>query len=147
MSKENTPVTKKLQHEFSLTNHAQDRMRERFPHALKDIEFEQSEWIRNRRMYEFFWNSTVENRVINDTLFMQYIQEKYGFDKKLKFFANNDMLFIGVMSGGGNRIVTVVNRHTYSSKYLRPSEQKMKKKPDTYRSKMTGFKKKKRPHE
>ena len=144
-------MAKKLQQEFSLTKHAMDRMRERFPHAMKDLEFEQSAAIRIRKMYEFLWNSTIENRVINDTMFMQYVQEKYGYDKNLKFFANQDMLFIGViMANGGNYIVTVVNRLDYASKYLRPVTQKMKKKPDTYRvrtssiqNKLPAFKKKK----
>lgn len=127
-------MSKTLQRQFSLSRHAMDRMRERFPHAMKEIEFEQSPGLRTKKMYEFLWNASIENRVINDTVFMQYIREKYGYDKNLKFFANNDMLFIGVMSAEGNCIVTVVNRLDYSSRHLRPVEKKMQKKHDTYSS-------------
>ena len=102
---------------------------------MEDIDFEQSPALRIRKMYEFLLNSTVENRVINDTMFMQYVQEKYGYDKTLKFFANRDMLFIGVITPTGNFIVTVVNRMGYSSRYLQPSERKLQKKPNTFRNK------------
>ena len=126
-------MSKKLQEEFSLTKHAQDRLRERFPDAMKEIEFEQSAGLRIRKMYEFLWNSTVENRVVNDTLFMQYCHERYGYDKTLKFFVNHDMLFIGVISTHGNYIVTVVNRNGYTSRYLHPTEKKLQKKHATIR--------------
>ena len=123
----------KLQQSFTLTRHAMDRLRERFPHVMDDVNFLQSPVERNRKMYDFLLNSTVENRVVNDTMFMQYVQEKYGYDKTLKFFANNDMLFIGVITESGNYIVTVVNRLENASRYLRPTERKVQRKPDTYR--------------
>lgn len=126
-----------LQQSFTLTRHAMDRIKERFPEAMTDIMFEQSAAIRNRKLYEFLWNSTLENRVINDTMFMQYAYEKYGFDKQFKFFANGDMLFIGVIATDGNYIVTVVNRSTYVCRYLRPTVRKLQKKPNTFQVKQT----------
>lgn len=130
-------MAKSLQQEFTLTRHAQDRIKERFPLAMEEVMFEQSAAMRNRKMYEFLWNATVENRVINDTMFMQYVREKYGYDKTLKFFANRDMLFIGVITPDGNFIVTVVNRDNYASRYLRTTERKLQKKPDTFRVRHT----------
>lgn len=123
----------RLQQQFSLTLHAQERMRERFPHLMKDVDIEQTQALRVRKMYQFFWNSTVENRVINDTMFMQFIQDKYGYDKAFKFFVNGEMLFIGVVNPKGNAIVTVVDRTYYASRHLRPTTQKFKKKPNTFR--------------
>ena len=138
----------KLQEKFSLTRHAQTRLRERFPHEMEDLNFEQSPALRIRKMYEFLWNSTVENRVVNDTMFMQYVQEKYGYDNTFKFFANHDMLFIGVIDPRGrNVIVTVVNRRDYSSLHLRPSERKLQKKPNTFRAKRPWFHIIKKKHE
>lgn len=145
-------MAKKLQEEFTLTKHAQDRIRERFPHAMDEVDFLQAPADRLRKMYEFLWNATVENRVINDTMFMQYIQEKYGYDKTFKFFANRDMLFIGVVASNGNFIVTVVNRNDYVSRYLRPTEKKMQKKPVAFRRppkprpQLPAFRMKKREH-
>lgn len=127
-------MAKTLQEQFTLTRHAQDRMLERFPDAMKDILFEKSAAIRNRMMRDFLLNATVENRAINDTMFMQFLQEKYGFEKNFKFFANQNMLFIGVIDNGANCIVTVVNRSDYSSKYLRPVERKLQKKPNTFKA-------------
>lgn len=127
-------MAKTLQEQFTLTRHAQDRMHERFPEAMQDIQFEKSAAVRNRMMRGFLLNATVENRVINDTMFMQFLHEKYGFDKNFKFFANQNMLFIGVIDNGANYIVTVVNRSDYSSKYLRPVERKLQKKPNTFKA-------------
>lgn len=149
---ENTPMAKKLQEEFTLTKHAQQRIRERFPHAMEEVDFLPTPADRLRKMYEFLWNATLENRVINDTLFMQYIQDKYGYDKSFRFFANQDMLFIGVVATNGNFIVTVVNRNDYVSRYLRPTEKKMQKKPVTFRRppkprpQLPAFRMKKREH-
>ena len=123
----------KLQQSFTLTRHAMDRIRERFPLAMEEVNFLQTPVERNRKMYDFLLNSTIEKRVIHDTMFMQFVQEKYGYDKSLKFFANNDMLFIGIVTESGNYIVTVVNRHDYASKYLRPTAKKIQRKPDTFR--------------
>lgn len=125
---------KREQEEFTLTKHAQDRIRERFPDAMREVELEPIGMMRVRKMYEFLWNSKIEKRSINDTRFMQFIHEKYGFDKKFRFFANQDMLFIGVISPEGNSIVTVVDRCNFVSRHLRPTEKQFQKKPDTHRN-------------
>lgn len=123
----------RLQEQFLFSRHAQDRLRERFPQTMHEIEFEQSAALRIRKMHELLWNSTIENRIINDTMFMQYLHEKYGYDKTMKFFANNNILFIGIMASDANVIVTVVNRDDYASRYLRPVAKKLQPKPNTYR--------------
>ena len=126
-------MSRKLQEEFTLSRHAIQRLRERFPDDMKEVDFEQSPALRIKLMYDFLLAATVENRVIHDTMFMQYLQDKYGYDKAFKFFANGDMLFIGVMSKRGNCIVTVVNRSQYPSRFLRAAEKKIQKKPVTFR--------------
>lgn len=145
-------MVKREQESFTLTKHAQDRMRERFPDVTRDIAFERAGAVRIRMLYEFLWNASVENRVVNDTLFMTYLHEKYGYDKTFRFFANDDMLFIGIIAAEGNFIVTVVNRYNYSSRHLRPVEKKVQKKPNTFRGVKTmkplphNYKAKKREH-
>lgn len=126
-------MSRKIQEEFTLSKHAIQRLQERFPDSMQEINFEQSAALRIKKMYEFLLASTVESRVIHDTMFMQYLQEKYGYNKAFKFFANGDMLFIGVVSKRGNCIVTVVNRSQYPSRFLRATEKKIQKKPVNFR--------------
>lgn len=127
-------MAKREQETFRLTKHALLRMRERFPEELREaVDFEPDDGVRLRKMYEFLWNATVENRVIHDTNFMQFVHEKYGYEKTLRFFASGNMLFIGAIHDGQYNIVTVVDRRNYVSRYLRPVEKKLQKKPVVYR--------------
>lgn len=127
-------MAKREQETFSLTKHALQRMRERFPDEMREaVDFEPNDAIRLRKMYEFLWNATAENRVIHDTKFMQYVHERYGYEKTLRFFVNGNMLFIGAINDGKYNIVTVVDRRNYVSRYLHPVEKKFHKKPVVYR--------------
>jgi hypothetical protein len=55
-----------------------------------------------------------ENRsYINNTEFMSWYYEKYGFDKKFEFLTHEDMLFVVVVDEGKKVIVTCVLARTH----------------------------------
>jgi hypothetical protein len=55
-----------------------------------------------------------ENRsYINNTEFMSWYYEKYGFDKKFEFLAHEDLLFIVVVDNGKKIVVTCVLAKTH----------------------------------
>lgn len=55
-------------------------------------------------------DDTTENKSIkNDTAFMVYLHETYGYDKEFHFFINDDVLFIGVSDEVGKVITTTMS--------------------------------------
>lgn len=114
----------KEQDRFALTKHAQDRIRERFPDAVEELKKCQNLREEEQMMKQFLRNADPVNSLINDTVFMQYLYEEYGYDTRYRFFANKDMLFIGV-EDSHRVIVTVVNRNTYGHRHVRAPEKKL----------------------
>lgn len=114
--------------EFSITKHARNRLRERFPEVMGPIDAEEQTALRVKKMYELLYNATSEKRFLNDTRFMQYIHERYGYEKAYKFFANGNILFIGVVTPNTKYIATVLSRNDHISNHLRPEVKVLQKK-------------------
>lgn len=115
--------------EFSLTNHAIDRLKERFPKIWLAIYDEKiAPALRRKAIYDFFNASTEDRSVINDTRFMQYTSEKYGFDKKISIFTNGDVVFLGVTADGRNAIVTTLDKTSIKIHTLKGTRVKYAKK-------------------
>ena len=59
-------------------------------------------------------NAADEDRShINNTRFMSWYYEKYGFDKRFEFLVNNEIVFIVVIDEGKKMIVTCVLSKTH----------------------------------
>lgn len=92
-----------------LTTHAKDRLRERHDRHLLPYtnlaEFETS-------CYELLNDQAkFTNRHLNDTSFMMFYQEKYGFEKKYRFKEYKNALFVIV----NDRVVTVLDTDQHQS--------------------------------
>jgi hypothetical protein len=85
-----------------LSQHAKDRLRERHDkhllHYTNHIEF-------IRSCYALFDEATWTNRHLNDTLFMDRLRERHGFDAQLRFKEYKNVLFVIV----DNTVVTVLD--------------------------------------
>lgn len=115
-------------HGFNLSRHAIDRLFERHPLIFARIPEGENE--RRSVAYRVLQDATIDKRFINDTRFMVYLREKYGFDNDLSFFRNGDVLFVGLVKpeyGFINKIITTTMAVcTQQSAHLRnvvPKEQ------------------------
>lgn len=92
-----------------LTNHAKDRLRERHDrHLLPYTNIDEF----NASCYELLnVQAKFTNRHLNDTAFMMYYQEKYGFEKKYQFKEYKNALFVIA----DDRVVTVLDTDQHRS--------------------------------
>lgn len=51
--------------------------------------------------------------ILNNTGFMAWYHEKYGYDKRFQFLVNNDLLFVVVIDRGQKVVVTCVSSKTH----------------------------------
>ena len=75
-------------------------------------------------------NAAVESRsYLNNSGFMQWYYDKYGFDKRFEFLVSDDILFVVVVDEGRKVIVTCVSTKTHlaGKVTLRPKFNKIKK--------------------
>ena len=96
--------------EFKITKHASDRLYERCPDYARLIDTETIPAIKIRKTYEFVKPSHEENSFLNNTSFMNYMWNKYGFENSYKFFVYNNIVFVGIVNPNGKFIVTVLCR-------------------------------------
>lgn len=66
---------------------------------------------------------------LNNTGFMQWYYEKYGYDRRFEFLAHDGLLFVVVLDKGKKVIVTCVNAKTHlaGKQSLRPKFNEVKK--------------------
>lgn len=71
-------------------------------------------------------DATEEKSYINDTNFMSYYYEKYGYDRKFKFLINGNVLFVALIENGDMHIVTCMHPSWYNvsnkKKYKKSSQ-------------------------
>ena len=69
---------------------------------------------------------------LNNSEFMSWYYDKYGYDKKFRFLVHNGILFVGVVDDGKCVLVTcvVAKTHIAGKQSLRPKFNKIKKKDD-----------------
>jgi hypothetical protein len=104
--------------DFMITDHAITRLKERFPLIAKQLQEITVPAFRKKFGYDLLAN-TKENRSFkNNSSFMSYLGEKYGFDKKYSFFVNEDIVFVGVTDGDRNVIVTIIDGRDAKIKHL-----------------------------
>jgi len=78
-------------------------------------------------------DEAVESRsYLNNSGFMQWYYEKYGFDKRFEFLVSDDILFVVVIDKGRKIIVTCVTAKTHlaGKTAMRPKFSKVKKKKE-----------------
>jgi hypothetical protein len=93
--------------EFKLSNHAIKRLLERDRNFAAMIPANCPERILRGKAYDYFKQSVEEKSVLNDTKFIMYIQERYGYDP-IKFFINGKTIFVGYVKPDVNIIVTTI---------------------------------------
>lgn len=76
---------------ITLSRHAKDRLCERHDKYLLRY---QNEHEFNRSCYELLDRAEYTNRHKNDTAFMMFFQEKYGYEKRYSFKEWKNVLFV-----------------------------------------------------
>jgi hypothetical protein len=107
----------KATHGYFFSTHALDRLYER--HARI---FENPEQVGKQRWdsaYKVLDDSIEDNSVKNNTAFMVFLHEKYGYHKEFKFFMNGNVLFLGIIDNGKKLIVTTMDKATHNISHLR----------------------------
>jgi hypothetical protein len=88
---------------YILSAHAINRLYDRHSYLFKDPAATGK--IKFNSAYAVL-NDSIENKSIkNDTEYMVFLHEKYGYDKNFHFFINGDVLFVGI-DDGENKIIT-----------------------------------------
>ncbi len=101
---------------FELTVHACDRLYERHAHIFSYIApHGKPRW---ETAYKVLDDCVEDKSVKNNTGFMVYLHEKYGY-KDFKFFVNDDVLFVGIIEDGKKLITTCMSCRTHHVPHLR----------------------------
>ncbi len=122
-----------LKHEYTFTHHLRERFVQRtnkkYTHlqrcrtpdceTCKALTAEIKAGLNeNRRPVDTELNRRIsashENRsYLNNTSFMQWYYDKYGYDKGFKFLVHEDMLFVVVVDNGKKIVVTCIPAKTH----------------------------------
>jgi len=115
--------------EFTLTNHAIVRLRERCETFSKLVDSIASGSLKLKATYDYVAQATEEKSFLNNSIFVNKLGEKYGFDQRYSLFVRNDMVFVGVSGERGNAIVTVLKKSEHYVPHIRESVKKFDKSP------------------
>ena len=107
-----------------LTRHSIDRFGQRFKHLCED---ETSQIV----MYQLIGTSVDNRSFTNNTLFMNYLRERYGYQYRYKFLVNGDVVFVVNSYNGRQTVVTCLTKDMAS--YLKENK-KYKKQPKQYQN-------------
>lgn len=121
------------------TKHAQQRLLERFERSLPDNVIRSAklgDWGPLRmHAFDLFREGREEASVKNDTRFMNYLHETYGYDCRFRFVVNGRCIFVGVEDHDRGKIavVTTIDMATatpaYSAKHMTPRRVMTRKAP------------------
>jgi len=114
--------------EFKITKHASDRLYERCPDYARLIDSTNIPAIKIKLTYEFVKPSHEENSFLNNSSFMNYMWEKYGFENNYRFFVYENIIYIGIINPNGKFIVTVLNKNQSDIPHIKYSVNKFRKK-------------------
>lgn len=104
---------------FTLTKHAIQRLRERFPRIAKELDQHEQPAVKLHKTYQLLWDSSEERSFKNNSMHMKIVQEKYGYDNDYRFFVNGDVIFLGVINDGRRSIVTVMDKKQHVVPHVR----------------------------
>lgn len=105
------------------TRHAQLRLWQRFPKRLSKEARSEFNWgnpsVLLREAFALFREGEERRQIFNDTRFMTYIFDTYGYDKRYAFHANGDIVFVCVEDHENMRIavITVVDMRAGNGSY------------------------------
>lgn len=92
---------------YAISNHALERLYERHGYLFANPSATgKTRW---NSAYAVLDDSTENKSIKNDTAFMVFQHETYGYDKEFRFFVNGDVLFIGVSDSVGKIITTTLS--------------------------------------
>lgn len=118
---------------FHLTNHAVDRLFERFSHVVASVDPSKD---RRSRAQQLFDQAVPDKSVLNDSAFVVRFHEKYGYDVAMHPFVLNEIMWIGIVENTNGKqrciIATVVDRRNYSTNCAQPRVQHKQAKPNTW---------------
>jgi hypothetical protein len=89
---------------YELSMHACKRLYERHPGIFADPQ--QVGKVRWTSAYKVLDDCVEDKSVKNNTRFMVYLHEKYGYEKEFHFFVNGDVLFVGIVEAEGKKLIT-----------------------------------------
>jgi hypothetical protein len=115
--------------DFTLTNHAIERLRERDENFPKLVDNITSTSLKLKATYDYVAQSTEEKSFLNNSIFMTKLGEKYGFDRRYYLFVRDDLVFVGVSGDQGNAIVTVLKKSEHYLYHVRETVKKFEKRP------------------
>ena len=111
---------------------------------IADISNEQRQDIKDE-IYSRLDLAQTERSFLNNSNFMTWYYDKYGFDKSFEFLIHEDLLFIVVLERGRKIVVTCVLAKTHIAGKINLSKKKFN--PNTNKKKINKkFIKKHNPH-
>ena len=114
--------------EFTLTNHAFERLVDRCLEFQKIVKITSTPALKKKAFYNFVQDFTEEKSFINNTIFMNYLYSRYGYDKTYNFFIKGNIILVGISYSGGKYIVTTLEKDKHLICHLRNTTKKFKKK-------------------
>ena len=116
--------------DFKVTNHAFDRLVDRCPEFQKIVKMISTPALKKKASYDFVKNFIEEKSFTNNTIFMNYLYSRYGYDKTYNFFIKDNIILVGISYSGGKYIVTILEKNKHLVHHLKNTTQKFKKKPE-----------------
>jgi hypothetical protein len=92
-----------------ITRHIKDRIKERFPDIYENLENSSDEDIRT-----LIKDGIVDRSFINNTKFMQYLYDTYGFGHTYDFIINGNIVFVIKKKKGDRVAVTCLDKRKTS---------------------------------
>lgn len=105
--------------DFTLTKHAIDRLRERCVEFAKEVDWIKETALKKKETYSFMAKASEEKSFLNNSIFMNMLGEKYGYENRYTMFVRDDNVFVGVTNERGNFIVTVLKKSEHYVPHVR----------------------------
>jgi hypothetical protein len=86
------------------------------------------QWDIDQEIFQRLKNSTESRSFINNTGFMEWYHEKYGYDKRFQFLVDSELLFVVILEKGRRIVVTCVEAKTHLAGKAVLSKKKFRKK-------------------
>ena len=93
-----------------ITRHIQERIRERFPSIYEDLRYGNMP----RNLKKLINSGEVSRSFLNDSKFMNYLYDRYGYGHTYDFVVKGDIVFVIKKNEGENIAVTCLNKKTTS---------------------------------
>jgi hypothetical protein len=138
-------------HEFIITRHIRERYVQRTNKRFSKLQWDEGDQalknefddlLKNKQkeidqeILQRLENATESRSYINNSGFMEWHFEKYGYDKRFSFLVNDNILFVAIVEKGRKIVVTCVSAKTHlaGKAVLDQRRKKFKKKSSEQRS-------------